>query len=72
MKSIGIDLGVSFIKIGFLTQNGLLDVKRVSAPIADKDSTWKCELNAEIFVVLIRDLIDEYLQKDAAVDGIYF
>ena len=72
MKSIGIDLGVSFIKIGFLTQDGLLDVKRVSAPIADKDSAWKCELNAEIFVVLIRELIDEYLQKDAAVDGIYF
>ena len=72
MKSIGIDLGVSFIKIGFLTQDGLSDVKRVSAPVGKNQSSWACELDAGQFVTLVKGLVDEYLNKDRIIEGIYF
>ena len=72
MKSLGIDIGVSFIKIGILSDDEVTNVKRVASPTSCPQTGMTHEVDPVCVFHIIKDLIDLYLQEEPSIEGIYF
>ncbi len=70
-RALGIDIGVSFIKICFLDKKSISNIKRIESPSSGNLNNSKHEIDSVLFLDIIVDLIDEYLQIDSNIQRIY-
>lgn len=70
-KGLGIDIGVSFIKICLLSERGISNIKRVESPSSKPSTDGKHETDPRLFLSVIKKLIDEYLNIEPNIQGIY-
>jgi sugar (pentulose or hexulose) kinase len=70
-RAVGIDIGVSFIKICFLDKKSISNIKRIESPSSGNLNNSKHEIDSVLFLDIIVDLIDEYLQIDSNIQRIY-
>lgn len=75
MKYIAIDVGSSYIKSALLDMNTCTTLVRKKIPSPEKllsNNTKHFEIPADVFVSLVRDMIDFYTAKYHDIDGIIF
>jgi len=70
-KSLGIDIGVSFIKICVLGKKSISNIKRVKSPSSGQLVNGIHEVDSKLFLDIVINLIDEYLQIDSDIQEIY-
>jgi len=69
---IGIDLGVSFIKFALFNEANVLSVTRIPAPTSTHQSGYKHETDPKYFFELIKFNIDEIIDLNPEVKGVFF
>ena len=70
-RALGIDIGVSFIKICFLDKKSISNVKRIESPSSSKLINGKHEVDPKLFLDIIVNLIDDFLRIDLNIEKIY-